>query len=261
MNIKYKVITSNTPVYAKINNVLTIVSHKNIGDEFYGTPFNTVIVVNGNKRDVSGIKINGAANNTFVESINVQRVSGERRVEANSSFTPDAKTKAEKMANVAWIVGSLGFIAGLIYAFKTKKSFWGYVGYSFLGSTVLGTLGAVGGAIFIPKDSSNFSGGKKNTTDISKTIKEVDFMGGKRNVDDGLNHGHTIKELNFMGQRESPTKLIKGDGKLIKSDANFVGNPKQERGVKITLEGLPEGKVIMEKTISAKQLNLNSTNS
>ncbi len=45
------------------------------------------------------------------------------------------------------IGSSIGFIAGLGYAFKGKKGFWAYVGYGLLGSIVFGTVSAIGADI------------------------------------------------------------------------------------------------------------------
>jgi hypothetical protein len=41
------------------------------------------------------------------------------------------------------LLSSIGFLAGLYYAFTKKKSFWGYVGFGLLGSVV----GSVSGSI------------------------------------------------------------------------------------------------------------------
>ena len=85
----------------------------------------------------------------------------------NSNFITSPKTKTEKVYNVAWAVGSVGFIGGLVYAFVTKKHFWGYVGYSLLGSVAFSSVGALGGFIIIKKDAApvdqKFSGMAGNT--------------------------------------------------------------------------------------------------
>ena len=41
------------------------------------------------------------------------------------------------------IIGSIGTLGGLYYAFSKNKSFWGYVGFGFLGSVVGYTIGRI----------------------------------------------------------------------------------------------------------------------
>ena len=41
------------------------------------------------------------------------------------------------------ILGSIGTIGGLYYAFKKKKGFWGYVGFALLGSVIGFQLGRI----------------------------------------------------------------------------------------------------------------------
>ena len=54
-----------------------------------------------------------------------------------------------KILNATQIASSIGLIAGLGYAFKKNKSFWGYVGFGLLGSIVFGTVGNIGARIAI----------------------------------------------------------------------------------------------------------------
>lgn len=54
-----------------------------------------------------------------------------------------------KILNVTQISSSIGLIAGLGYAFKKNKGFWGYVGFALLGSIVFGTVGNIGSRIAI----------------------------------------------------------------------------------------------------------------
>lgn len=54
----------------------------------------------------------------------------------------DARMK--KIVNITSFGSSLGMVSGLLYAFNTKKKFWGYVGYSILGSLVVGTVANLG---------------------------------------------------------------------------------------------------------------------
>ena len=41
------------------------------------------------------------------------------------------------------LLSSAGFLAGLYYAFKTEKKFWGYVGFGLLGSIAGSTAGTI----------------------------------------------------------------------------------------------------------------------
>jgi hypothetical protein len=63
--------------------------------------------------------------------------------------TTDARTK--KIENITSIGSTIGLVGGLVYAFKTKKGFWGYVGFGILGSVVLGMTSKVLARSFIKK--------------------------------------------------------------------------------------------------------------
>lgn len=54
-----------------------------------------------------------------------------------------------KIMNITQISSSIGFIAGLGYAFKKNKGFWGYVGFGLLGSIFIGTIGNIGARVAI----------------------------------------------------------------------------------------------------------------
>lgn len=54
----------------------------------------------------------------------------------------DARMK--KILNISSFGSSVGFVAGLSYSFVKKKGFWSYVGYSILGSLVVGTVANLG---------------------------------------------------------------------------------------------------------------------
>jgi hypothetical protein len=65
---------------------------------------------------------------------------------------PNVTDNIVKAGGVSWkasdfsatyILGSAGHIAGLVYAFKKEKKFWGYVGFFFLGGIAFGTLGGI----------------------------------------------------------------------------------------------------------------------
>ena len=53
-----------------------------------------------------------------------------------ANATPTQVADATKADSMAYSVSGVGFLAGLGYAFYKKKGFWGYVGFSILGSVV-----------------------------------------------------------------------------------------------------------------------------
>jgi hypothetical protein len=66
------------------------------------------------------------------------------------------------------ILGSIGTIGGLYYAFKNKKGFWGYVGFALLGSVIGFQLGR----IIYPSDALTvFESANPTQTDAEKKTK------------------------------------------------------------------------------------------
>lgn len=55
----------------------------------------------------------------------------------------------DKITNITQIASSVGLLAGLGYAFKKNKGFWGYVGYSLLGSISFGLAANITSKIVI----------------------------------------------------------------------------------------------------------------
>jgi hypothetical protein len=49
----------------------------------------------------------------------------------------------DKKKKVVYTIGAIGALVGLGYAFKTKRGFWGYVGFSLLGSLAGNLVGNV----------------------------------------------------------------------------------------------------------------------
>ena len=49
--------------------------------------------------------------------------------------------KKKSLALIQMGIGSVGTIAGWVYANKTGGGFWRYVGFGFLGGVTLGTIG------------------------------------------------------------------------------------------------------------------------
>ena len=60
--------------------------------------------------------------------------------------------RQKKIMNISSIGSSVGLVGGLVYAFRGKKGFWGYVGYSVLFSIIGGTAAGVGAQILIKKE-------------------------------------------------------------------------------------------------------------
>ena len=56
-------------------------------------------------------------------------------------------TKTTTMNNSQMVLGSIGMLGGLYYAFTTKKSFLGYVGFALLGSIAGGLVGNILGGV------------------------------------------------------------------------------------------------------------------
>jgi len=56
-------------------------------------------------------------------------------------------TKTTTMNNSQMVLGSIGMLGGLYYAFTMKKGFWGYVGFGVLGSIAGGLVGNILGGV------------------------------------------------------------------------------------------------------------------
>jgi len=65
-----------------------------------------------------------------------------------NALTPRQK----KIANITTFGSGVGFVTGLGYAFANKKGFWGYVGYSLLGSLMFGTVAGLGAKALLKGD-------------------------------------------------------------------------------------------------------------
>lgn len=84
-------------------------------------------------------------------------------------MTADEKNKRVQKAGA--VGSSIGFVGGLVYAFKTKKGFWGYVGYSVLFSLIGGTVSSLPAFIMLKEDNSKAVEDKKN--DLAKLTDSV----------------------------------------------------------------------------------------
>ena len=85
-------------------------------------------------------------------------------------MTPEEKNT--RVVQIGSAVSSAGMVAGLIYAFKKDKGFWGYVGYGLLFSTIGYTVGALPAFIFIKETKATDDKKTETTTTTTTTVKE-----------------------------------------------------------------------------------------
>jgi len=76
----------------------------------------------------------------------------------------------DKKTKVVYTIGAIGALVGLGYAFKTKKGFWGYVGFSLLGS-LMGNL--VGNVIAMNMKDENPTTDTTNNTTTNTTTQNA----------------------------------------------------------------------------------------
>lgn len=89
---------------------------------------------------------------TTTQTPSGQTVKSESKTTVTTAPTGDTKEldkkandeRIKKVMNAASFGSSVGFVTGLGYAFAKKKGFWGYVGYSLLGSLMFGTVAGLG---------------------------------------------------------------------------------------------------------------------
>lgn len=55
-----------------------------------------------------------------------------------AEYTIEQRKKLNTLIAIAYAGGTIGLIAGLIFAYKRKSGFWGYVGFGILGSVLIG---------------------------------------------------------------------------------------------------------------------------
>ena len=60
---------------------------------------------------------------------------------ANFGIQAPPKAEMSSSQKAAQIAGSIGFLVGVVYAFKTKSGFWKGWGYGIIGSVALGGVG------------------------------------------------------------------------------------------------------------------------
>ena len=174
--MKYKVLYDATRVLEyDLGGLLRVAYTLNKDAVVIGVP--SVITVQMPKTDmvrkILVVKIEQSGTPKFIEAKNVELVSN---YGGSSGFIGSPKNKLEKVYNIGWAVGTVGFIGGLAYAFINKKHFWGYVGFSMLGSIVFTSLGMLAGYLIVPKDTTTqeFSGlaGKDKTRGVKITIEQ-----------------------------------------------------------------------------------------
>jgi|10_taG_2_1085330.scaffolds.fasta_scaffold63337_4 hypothetical protein len=54
---------------------------------------------------------------------------------------PELETKRRQLALMQMGIGTLGMVAGFVYANKTGGHFWRYVGFGLMGSIAAGSIG------------------------------------------------------------------------------------------------------------------------
>lgn len=57
-----------------------------------------------------------------------------------AEYTVEQQKKLNTLVTIAYAGGIVGLIAGLIFAYKRKSGFWGYVGFGILGSVLIGAV-------------------------------------------------------------------------------------------------------------------------
>lgn len=57
-----------------------------------------------------------------------------------AQYTVEQQKKLNTLVTIAYAGGILGLIVGLIFAYKRKSGFWGYVGFGILGSVIIGGI-------------------------------------------------------------------------------------------------------------------------
>ena len=70
-------------------------------------------------------------------------------MEEKSTMLDKSALSYDKITNITQIASSVGLLAGLVYSFKKNKGFWGYVGYSLLGSISFGIAANVTSKIIV----------------------------------------------------------------------------------------------------------------
>ncbi len=153
---KYKII-KKTPFYGVSHNNAncadgTLIQSGAGGDISIGKTFNGVIVMKeqcgvGIKEFLKVKILESSTSDNYIEryipSSCVEPYStGQYGADGSGSGELTAEQKS-KILTLTYIQGAsslAGMVAGLIYAYKTKRSFWGYVGFALLGSTVFGAV-------------------------------------------------------------------------------------------------------------------------
>jgi len=88
-------------------------------------------------------------------------------VKETNNKVVDLKAKNSTM-NYTWTaLGLAGGVLGVIYAIKTKKSFWGKVGFYFLGTAI---VSIPAGMVMYPKIAKNKAEIEKTNSSLTKPM-------------------------------------------------------------------------------------------
>jgi hypothetical protein len=175
----FKILYDGTPAYVHGHGgVISVDYTLHEGDTITGIPMSIMInhPPKGKMSKINVIKIERAGKPNFIEAKNVELMGS---FDGGSGFITNPKTKADKVMNASMVTGTIGFIGGLIYAFVHKKKFWGYVGYSLLGSVGGSAIGGTTAFVVIPKDTisadqkySGMAGNKPNERGVKITLEQ-----------------------------------------------------------------------------------------
>lgn len=134
-----------------------------------------------------------------------------------------AEEKTKKVITYGSLGSSIGLVGGLIYAFKNKKSFWGYVGYGLLFSTIGYTALAVPAFVLIKEDKATDNKTKKDTTTSSDKTATTDNSTTDANLD-----------AKKIITKEKATELLK-----------FYANKKKEMEVSKYADGGKQAQLVL----------------
>lgn len=70
----------------------------------------------------------------------------------------EKKFDQTQAATIIGAASSAGLVLGLVYAFRTKRKFWGYVGFGLLGSIIVGSAVGVPVSLMTNKVPAQASG-------------------------------------------------------------------------------------------------------
>jgi len=156
-----------------------------IGDEVVGV---SVVMKQFTPAGLKDVNVVRTKNNLYAPLAYLKIASSKPIGDGNfSGAEGDVVVVPPIMKALPTIIGSVGFIWGLGYAFKNKKGFWAYVGYSFLGSIGGSALGGLATVIAYPSTLDNFRNKKSfSGADGKRTGKSSGRVKGGCTCNNGL---------------------------------------------------------------------------